>query len=413
MTKTLLAAMFAAAGLSACVADQPDLGSNQGESFEEFKAQLPREAGTGGYILDWDVVIHDEAKLYAHWSQYQQGALSIYRVNGVDVKWNDTQKLNLTYCIGAGFGANKQKVIDAMNGATVQGWEKFANIKFVYVPGQDASCTNANTNVLFDVNPAPAGAPYLARAFFPDSPRAERNVLIEAASFDPNQTGGISVTNILIHELGHTLGFRHEHIARPNQATQGCVEDNQYRLLTAYDQLSTMHYPQCGSPGNTLALSTLDQQGVSMVYGAPITNTAPMAALTSPAQGATVAPTFDVIASVVDTNLAKAELFIDGTLYGAPLTAEPWVFEVMNLATGPHTLQIKATDAAGLVAEQTINITVSASGGGNGTGTGGGNGTGSEGPGDVTGGCSSGGGSTGLLFGLGLLGFVGLVRKRR
>ncbi len=399
MTKQLLATL-AVAGLWGCTAEQPELGTNQGETFEEFKAQLAREPGTGGYVLDWDVVIHDEAKLFDHWAMYQQGALSIYRVNGVDIKWSDTQKINLTYCIGAGFGVNRQKIVDGMIAATSGGWEKFANIKFIHVPAQDANCTSANPNVLFDVNAAPAGSPYLARAFFPDSPRVERNVLVEAASFDPARTGNIPLANILIHELGHALGFRHEHIARPNQATQGCLEDQQYRLLTEYDQVSTMHYPQCGSPNNTLALSAKDQTGVSMVYGAPIVNTAPMTMLTRPSNGATVPPTFDVEASVVDTNLAKAELFIDGAPYGTPLTAAPWLFEVMNLPSGSHSLKILATDVAGLTAEQQVTVTVSANGGGGG----------GEVSNDVTGGCSTSGGSAGLLL---VLGFVGLLPRRR
>ncbi|MDQ3368209.1 MAG: Ig-like domain-containing protein [Myxococcota bacterium] len=405
MPKLLLATMLAATGLG-CAAEQPELGTNQGDSFEEFKAQLAREPGTGAYVLDWDLVIHGEDKLYDHWSQAQQGALLIYN-NGTDIKWSDAQKVNLTYCIGVGFGANKQLIVNAMTAATVNGWEKFANVKFVYLPGQDATCNAANPNVLFDVNPAPAGSPYLARAFFPDSPRGERNVLVEAASFDPARTGGIPLANIVIHELGHALGFRHEHIARPNQQTQGCLEDTQYRGVTDYDAVSTMHYPQCGSPNNTLALSAKDQAGAALIYGAPIVNVAPMAMLTVPQNGATVAPTFDVEASVVDTNLSKAELFIDGTLYGAPLTASPWVFEVIGLAAGAHTLKIKATDLAGLIAEQEVQITVSASGGGGGGGAGAGDGDGSN---DITGGCSTSGGSAGSVL---MLALVGLLRRRR
>jgi hypothetical protein len=410
----LLASTFAAAALYGCV-DQPDEASTAGISFEEYKATALREPGTGGYVVDWDIVLPDEAALYDYWKQYQQGGLTIYAINGADIKWTPAQVKNLRYCIGNSFGANKQLIVAAMQGATVQGWEKLANIKFIYDATQDATCTAANNNVVFDVNLAPAGSQYLARAFFPNDTRANRNVLVEAASFNPNQTGGISLTNILIHELGHTLGFRHEHIRRPNQVAN-CIEDDpnnlQYRGLTAYDQVSTMHYPQCGSPGNTLALSALDRTGAVAVYGPPVVNTSPMTSITSPASGATVQSTFMVTAAVDDTDLVRAELYIDGSL-SQTKTAGPFTFEVTGLSVGQHQLEIRGTDAANQTAVSSITVTVASGGGGDGTGggtgTGGGDGKGDGSEVDVTGGCSTGGGA-GLLLGLGLL---GLVRRRR
>src|SRR5512139_2201619 len=119
MNKLLLASTLAAS-LLGCAVDEPTYGTNQGASFEDWRSKLGREAGTGKYIVDWDIVL-DESELFDHWSEYQQGALAIYRLNGVDIKWTDTQKINLTYCIGTSFGANKQKVIDAMNAATTNG----------------------------------------------------------------------------------------------------------------------------------------------------------------------------------------------------------------------------------------------------------------------------------------------------
>lgn len=407
----LLASTFAAAALCGCV-DQPNEASNAGISFEEYKATATREPVTGAYVVDWDVVLHGDEALYDYWQQFQQGGLTIYVVGGLDIKWSDAQKRNLTYCIGNGFGANKQLVIDAMKAATVDGWEKLGNVKFSYDTTQDATCTAANNNVLFDVNPAPQGAPYLARAFFPNSPRNERNVLIESASFNPNQTGGISLANITIHELGHVLGFRHEHIRRPNQV-QNCIEDAannlQYRGITAYDQISTMHYPQCGSPGNTLALSALDRDGIRLVYG-PV-NAAPMASLTSPVNGAIVPRSFRVVSSVLDDDLARVELHIDGAL-AQTKTQGPFEFDVADLTVGQHTLELRGIDGANQTAITTVTVTVqSGSGGGNGGGGGndGGDGDGDGGGTDVVGGCSTGGGA-GLLLGLGLL---GLVRRRR
>ena len=412
MNKTLIGSTLLAAALGGCLTEEPNLGTTAGESYETWKAGLGREPGTGKYVLDWDIATNDEAKLFSYWESIQQGTLAIYSINGADIKWNDTQKLNLTYCIGSTFGANTQKVVDAMAAASDGGWEKFANVNYIHVTAQDgAGCTATNTNVVMDVNQVNSGGQYLARSFFPNDARADRNVLIDPASFDPAQTGNIPLSNILTHELGHTLGFRHEHIRSDQGRTVQCPEDNQYRGVTPYDVVSTMHYPQCGSPGNTLALSAKDQSGVAMIYGAPGANTAPVANVTQPANGATVGPTFDVEAQVVDTNLQKVELFLDGTLYGTAKTAPPFVFTVMNAPTGGHALKIHATDGAGLTTDTQINVTVSASGGSGGTGTGGGNnGGGGEQSDDVTGGCNT-GGSSSLLLGLGLLGLA--IRRRR
>ena len=427
----LLASTFAAAALCGCVdIEQPNEGSTAGISFEEFKAKASVEPGTGAYVIDWDIVLHGEEALYNYWAQIQQGALTIYNnganggtAGGTDIKWTDAQKVNLRYCIGNSFGANKPLIVSAMQGATVQGWEKLANVKFIYDATQDATCTAANNNVVFDVNLAPAGSPYLARAFFPNDLRATRNVLVEDNSFSTAQTGGITLTNILIHELGHTLGFRHEHIRRTNQVAN-CIEDQagnlQYRGVTGYDAVSTMHYPQCGSPGNTLALSGLDRTGAVAIYGAPIVNQSPMTSITAPVNGASVGSSFIVSAAVIDADLSKAELWIDGTMTQSK-SSGPFEFQVSGLAIGQHQLEIRGTDALNqtAVAKITVNVTA-ASGPGSGTGTGGGNGTGGgaadDGGGggaatDVTGGCSTGGSGGGLLIGLGLLGLV--LRRRR
>jgi MYXO-CTERM domain-containing protein len=411
MTK-LLAACVSAAALTGCV-DQPHLGSTAGMSFEEFKAKTYREPGSGLYILDWDRPVSGDEDLYKIWEATQQGALAVMTEAGADVKWSATQRKNLTYCVSNAFGANKQTVVNAMQTASAGGWEKFADVKFVYVAAQDANCTSANANVVFDVNPVNANGQYLMRAFFPNSPRVERNVLIDNSAFQPGGTGNVPFANIVAHELGHTLGFRHEHI-RPEANAGQCLEDNAFRGLTTYDSASVMHYPQCNGTSTNLAFTTRDQQGVAMLYGAPLVNMPPMAQVTFPQNGATVPPSFKVEASVVDTDLVKAELYIDSAL-SSTITASPFSFQVSNLSLGAHVLEIKATDAAGQVVTQTINVTVANNGGGgSGSGSGSGEGGGGEGggvnDGDVYGGCSTGSGA-GLAFAL--VGLVGLLRRRR
>jgi hypothetical protein len=234
-----------------------------GMSYEEFLKLVYKEPDSDVYIVNGDEAIEGERKLRAFYeANFQPGALIVHTVGGADAKWSDAQKLNLTYCVSDTFGANKAAAVSAMT-AAAGAWEAVANVNFTHVTAQDASCTASNNNVLFDVRPVNSGGQYLARAFFPDSTRSSRNVLIDNSAF--GNVNPWTLTGILRHELGHTLGFRHEH-TRPEAGT--CFEDNNWRALTTYDGSSVMHYPQCnGTQTGDLVITTKDATGAASLYG--------------------------------------------------------------------------------------------------------------------------------------------------
>lgn len=266
---TLIVLGLGVASSAGCAVDaEPIVDENVGSSvmtWEQFLETVYQEPDTGFYIVDGDIPLHSERELEQFYEKnvLQKNGLAVYRVNNADVKWNDTQKVNITYCVSSSsFGTNYSAVVTAMNNAAAA-WEAAANVNFVHLSAQDSNCTASNTNVVFDVRQVTGGS-YLARAFFPNSARSGRNVLIDTTSF-----GTITpwtLTGVLRHELGHTLGFRHEHT---RVSTNSCYEDNQWRQLTAYDSSSVMHYPQCaGTQTGDLVLTQLDKDGAVSLYGA-------------------------------------------------------------------------------------------------------------------------------------------------
>lgn len=250
-------------------ASSPDI------TYEEFEAQTYHEGWDNGvYIVNGDTPIVDGKALREFYDVVYGGQkLIVHAPGGVDAVWSAQQKLNLTYCVSDNFGELKDDMIAAMQAATDSGWETAANIDFIHVESEDANCDGNNQNVVFDVGLV-FNQPYLARAFFPDQSRETRNVFVDQSSFEQSS---IPLEGILIHELGHALGFRHEHVRAPifnipfenwlNCILEGFLDQN-YRPVTNYDSASVMHYPQCGGTG-VLQITALDVQGAQAIYGAP------------------------------------------------------------------------------------------------------------------------------------------------
>jgi hypothetical protein len=258
-----------AAGLATVPAGAATSGDSDAPSFQEFEASTYRDTDRQ-YVVNGDEPEDSTGSLRQFYDRMvasddsrktTEEGLVVNTVSGKDDKWNASQALNLTYCVSTKFGSSQANVINAMNQGTAL-WESASSkVNFTYVPSANSSCTVRNNAVVFSVEPTNT-TQYIARAFFPSSTDRNRNILVNASSL--MSSGSWTPGNIMGHELGHTLGFRHEH-TRPEAGT--CFEDNNWRPLTPYDSASIMHYPQCNGTSDDLSFTSSDGAGVRALYG--------------------------------------------------------------------------------------------------------------------------------------------------
>jgi hypothetical protein len=183
------------------------------------------------------------------------------------VRWSPGTAL--TYCVLRNTftdQAQYEEVVANMQAAT-RAWEETCGINFEYRNDLDAS-DSLRPPVVFPVRQIDASGAFIAAAFFPNDIANRRRLLIDPSYF----TTGFDHVGVLRHELGHTLGFRHEHIRSlaprvcPDEDTTAIIE------LGAYDPKSVMHY-FCGGVGSRdLAITDVDRAGSQKVYGPPLTS---------------------------------------------------------------------------------------------------------------------------------------------
>jgi hypothetical protein len=183
------------------------------------------------------------------------------------------------------FGPEKSALIADL-AASTRAWQDIINVRFRYDSTHDASCDKNTPNVDFAVMFIPATWTYAGCA----SSKLLWDEAVEGMCAGAGTLGvkaraqiedapapfeNVTVRGLLRHELGHMLGFRHEHVWAEDQG--GCSEaieaedfDITGRRLTAYDRGSVMHYAQCdGIAGTDHTITRTDGDGARKLYGMP------------------------------------------------------------------------------------------------------------------------------------------------
>lgn len=158
-----------------------------------------------------------------------------------------------------------QEAVRNMRAACLE-WQDTCGVLFSHESQLDNQASIRPQGVIFPVRYISANGAFLAASFFPNDPRERRRLLLDPSYF----TTTFDHTGVLRHELGHVLGFRHEHIRSgapavcPHESLQDTVD------LTAYDPQSCMHY-FCGGVGSKqLRITPLDRDGAQELYGPPL-----------------------------------------------------------------------------------------------------------------------------------------------
>jgi hypothetical protein len=239
-------------------------------ALERLGAALPRFQGYA--VAEGDLLLTEkeleryamEKSLAGQLAAPLGGELIVNTESGVPTYWARGAR-QITYAVDrASFSPeSRYATVVANMGKAAREWAKACStcgLALAHASQHDAA--PSHDQVTFIVRGVDAGGAFIAAAFFPNYAPSRRFLNVDPSYFSTT----FDKVGVLRHELGHVLGYRHEHI----RGVPGCYsETSNWLPLTPYDPRSVMHY-FCGGAGSlTLKLTGTDKRGHRALYGAP------------------------------------------------------------------------------------------------------------------------------------------------
>ncbi|MBL8261442.1 MAG: hypothetical protein JNM58_03380 [Xanthomonadaceae bacterium] len=251
-------------------------------SFDEFEARVLKIPGVPEhYIVNGDMQIVGKRNLARFFKAAKDeangvvgGKLLVDRIgdlsggplSGMPNIWEPEIRRNLTFCVSTDLEGHHGAVVQAMEVAS-RNWERYVDIDFIHLPTRDAACSPEHEDIVFAVALGDLGPFTLASAPFPDDQKRFRVLRLGEIYLASDQRDQYPLDELLLHELGHILGFDHE-FNRPDAGS--CFQPDDNFAVTDPDRKSVMMYPNCIKLGewDGFKLSELDKQGAACLYGA-------------------------------------------------------------------------------------------------------------------------------------------------
>lgn len=225
------------------------------------------------YVVEGDLLLNEDeyfrykiSFLHRRNERLDENKLVGMTSNGRPVKWEEGYVIKYAVIRKSFQDNNAYRLVNENIDKATKEWERTCKVKFYHDVSKDESeLFEPSADLTFIVLEYNAQGEFIASSFFPNDPPPKRCVLVDPSYY----TTTFDKTGVFRHELGHVLGFRHEHIR--SEAPLVCQGESVSGTinLTTYDPKSVMHYFCQGAGSIELKITEIDRKGSQSVYGKP------------------------------------------------------------------------------------------------------------------------------------------------